>query len=98
MKTHFKYYWDNFNGDGKAVPFYGLPLAGDKVTDVSNETLTEKGLPIPNTPTYDEWRWKILKKRHCPFCYAVTRTIHDFVRHVDLNHRRKILQEKWEKV
>lgn len=57
-------------------------------SDISDEELNKRGLPIPLTPTFKTWVNKISNKQRCARCYAALRgTWSDLNDHFDKVHK-----------
>ena|ERR1051325_9833668 len=89
MRTKFKYYLSNFEGfDPCPIYAFWIPFSNGSggYSDVSADTLREKGHEIPMTPDFKTWKNLVLSKLRCGRCWMVTRGHQDLVRHNDLNH------------
>jgi hypothetical protein len=87
IKQHvkFKYYWPEAGENGEALAFYSLPI-NNGFSDVTAETLKEKGIHVPKTPSFITWDLHIKDKQKCGLCYISVRSVSDLTRHLEIQH------------
>lgn len=80
------YWMTSLPGDSQEVwtPMYqGEETKGSHLSD---DTLHERGIPIPLTPTYQTWKNLVEAKRTCGRCFHFLRNEADRAHHMKTNH------------
>ena len=80
----FKYYTPRVE-EIDPIAIYSLAM-GEGHSDVSGESLLEKGLPIPLTPDHKTWERLVVEKKKCGRCFASVRGHDDLTRHSSIHH------------
>lgn len=67
MKPRFVYYWTIVKSEAPVAMY-----RDENNSDISADTLHERGLPVPPTPTYNTWKNLVFSQKRCGFCWAET--------------------------